>query len=128
VSEDENGNFRSRDSLFMDGAEVFNFTLRAIPTCVADLLDRAGVEMAAVDLFVFHQANQYMLDHLRKKIKIPEHKFLIAMRQCGNTVSSTIPIVLKHAQHDGRLRSGHLVMVVGFGVGYSWAAALVRWL
>jgi len=125
--EDESGNTRSQDNLFMNGAEIFNFTLRTIPRCVVALLDRAGLEMDAVDLFVFHQANQYMLDHLRKKMKIPEHKFFISMRHCGNTVSSTIPIALKRAQQDGRLEPEHLVMVVGFGVGYSWAAGLLRW-
>lgn len=127
VHEDESGNFRSTDNLFMNGAEIFNFTLRTIPKCITTLLDRAELGLEAVDLFVFHQANQYMLDHLRKKCKIPDKKFVVAMRHCGNTVSSTIPIALKHAQLDGRLKSGDLVMVVGFGVGYSWAAGLLRW-
>lgn len=126
--EDESGNVRSQDNLFMNGAEVFNFTLRTIPGCVTALLDRAELGMEAVDLFVFHQANQYMLDHLRKKTKIPEQKFLIAMSHCGNTVSSSIPIALKDAQLSGRLRPEQLVMLVGFGVGYSWAASLVRWM
>jgi 3-oxoacyl-[acyl-carrier-protein] synthase-3 len=61
-------------------------------------------------------------------MKIPGEKFLVAMSHCGNTVSSTIPIALKHAQKDGRLKSGHLVMLVGFGVGYSWAAGLLLWI
>jgi 3-oxoacyl-[acyl-carrier-protein] synthase-3 len=126
--EDESGNVRSRDNLFMNGGEIFNFTLRAIPRAVTALLDRAKVGMEAIDLFVFHQASQYMLEHLRKKLKIPQEKFPIVLGHCGNTVSSTIPIALKLAQQDGRLKSGHLVMLVGFGVGYSWAAALVRWI
>jgi 3-oxoacyl-[acyl-carrier-protein] synthase-3 len=124
---DERGNVRSRDNLFMNGPEIFSFTLQTIPKCVKDLLQRADLEMSAVDLFVFHQANQYMLDHLRKRMNIPAEKFFLAMRDCGNTVSSTIPIALKHAQQDGRLKPGNLVMLVGFGVGYSWAAALLRW-
>lgn len=125
--EDESGNFRSRNNLFMNGAEIFNFTLRAIPRCVEALLDRARLGADDIDLFVFHQANHYMLEHLRKKLKLPEEKFVVVMRHCGNTVSSTIPIALKHAQQDGRLKPGHLIMLVGFGVGYSWAATLVRW-
>jgi 3-oxoacyl-[acyl-carrier-protein] synthase-3 len=83
--------------------------------------------MDQIDLFVFHQANQYILDHLRKKIHVPAEKFFVAMRDCGNTVSSSIPIALKHALLQGRLKSGDCVMLVGFGVGYSWAATLVRW-
>jgi 3-oxoacyl-[acyl-carrier-protein] synthase-3 len=126
-TEDEGGNVRSRDNLFMDGGEIFNFTIRAIPKCVQELLSRAHTVLEEIDLFVFHQANQYMLNHLRKRMKIPEERFYIAMSHCGNTVSSTIPIALKHALEDGKLKPGHRVMVVGFGVGYSWAAALLRW-
>ena len=125
--EDQSGNWRSRDNLFMNGAEIFSFTLQAIPKCVRDLLERARVEMEAVDLFVFHQANLYMLNHLRQKLRIPEEKFVLAMGHCGNTVSSTIPIALKAAQESGRLWPGALIMVVGFGVGYSWAGGLLRW-
>jgi 3-oxoacyl-[acyl-carrier-protein] synthase-3 len=125
--EDEGGNVRSRDNLYMNGEEIFNFMLRTIPGCVNDLLKRANLPMDAVDLFVFHQANEYMLEHLRKKLRIRREKFVIAMRHCGNTVSSTIAIALKDAWQDGLLRPGHLIMLVGFGVGYSWSATLVRW-
>lgn len=125
---DESGNIRTRDNLFMDGAEIFNFTIRAIPACVNQLLERSGQTADAIDLFIFHQANQYMLEHLRKRLKIPPSRFYLAMKHCGNTVSSTIPIALRHALCDGTLQPGHLVMLVGFGVGYSWAATLVRWI
>jgi 3-oxoacyl-[acyl-carrier-protein] synthase-3 len=125
--EDESGNRRTGDSLYMNGAEIFNFTLRAIPAAVDELLRRSGKTTADIDLFVFHQANQYMLEHLRKRLKIAQERFHISMRHCGNTVSSTIPIALKHACADGSLQAGKLVMLVGFGVGYSWTAALVRW-
>jgi 3-oxoacyl-[acyl-carrier-protein] synthase III len=127
VRSDENGSARNAESLFMDGAEIFNFTLRTIPRCIAELLDRSGKTLEQVDLFVFHQANQYMLDHLRGKLKIPREKFYLWMESCGNTVSSTIPIALKHAVADGRLRTGNTVMLVGFGVGYSWGATLLEW-
>jgi 3-oxoacyl-[acyl-carrier-protein] synthase-3 len=68
-----------------------------------------------------------MLEHLRKRLKIPPEKFQVAMSHCGNTVSATIPIALKHAALEGRLPKGALVMLVGFGVGYSWGATLLRW-
>ncbi|BDC52870.1 3-oxoacyl-ACP synthase [Bryobacterales bacterium F-183] len=125
--EDDSGNMRSRDNLFMNGAEVFNFTLRRIPECVDQLLTQAGLSLDQVDRFVFHQANQYMLEHLRKKLKVPAEKFVVAMSHCGNTVSSTIPIALREASADGRIQPGEHVMLVGFGVGYSWAGTLVRW-
>ena len=107
---------------------AFAFTLRTIPGCVNNLLERANLQLEAVDLFVFHQANEYILEHLRERLKIPKEKFLIAMRHCGNTVSSTMPIALKEACGEGRLTPGQLIMLVGFGVGYSWSAALLRWI
>jgi 3-oxoacyl-[acyl-carrier-protein] synthase-3 len=124
---DENGNWRSADNLVMDGGAIFNFTLQAIPECVCRLLERTGKQLQEIDLFVFHQANRYMLEHLRKKLKIPPEKFYLWLASCGNTVSSTIPIALKHAVEDGRLKAGQLLMMVGFGVGYSWGATLIEW-
>jgi 3-oxoacyl-[acyl-carrier-protein] synthase-3 len=111
----------------MDGAEIFSFTLRAVPPLVERLLERAGKTRDEIDLFVFHQANRYMLEHLRKRLKLPAEKFVVDLADCGNTVSSTIPIALERAVHAGRVRDGALVMLVGFGVGYSWGATLVRW-
>jgi len=125
--EDSSGSRRTRDNLFMDGAEVFEFTLRAVPKAFHEILARAGRTAEEIDLFIFHQANRYMLNSLRGVLEIPESKFYVAMRHCGNTVSSTIPIALKHASLDGRLVGGNLAMLVGFGVGYSWGAVLVRW-
>lgn len=113
--------------LYMNGAEVFKFTMKSVPLCVENLLHKGGKRMDDVDLFVFHQANRYMLEQLRKRIRIPIEKFVIDLSDCANTVSASIPIALKRAQSVGRLRPGMLVMVVGFGVGYSWSAALLRW-
>jgi 3-oxoacyl-[acyl-carrier-protein] synthase III len=112
--------------LYMNGGEIFTFTLRTVPSAVAQLLERAGLTLGEVDRFVFHQANQYMLEHLRQKLGIAAEKFIIEMRDCGNTVSSTIPIALKRALDAGTIRPGHRVMLVGFGVGYSWGALLLR--
>ena len=127
AAEDKNGNVRSEDDLFMDGAEIFNFTLSAVPKSVTALLEKSGLALDQIDLFIFHQANRYMLEHLRKRLKIPPEKFEISMSHCGNTVSSTLPIALKHAYDGGRLKENAVVMLVGFGVGYSWGATLLRW-
>ncbi len=125
--QDEGGNVRSQDDLFMNGAEIFSFSLDVVPRTVNALLEKAGLQISDVDLFVFHQANRFMLEHLRKRLRIPPEKFQVSMSHCGNTVSSTIPIALKHAAQEGKLPQGALVMLVGFGVGYSWGATLVRW-
>jgi 3-oxoacyl-[acyl-carrier-protein] synthase-3 len=124
---DASGNVRSQDNLFMDGAEIFNFTLRVVPATVGQLLARAGRSHDDIDLYVFHQANRYILEHLRKRLRIPAEKFPVTMDQCGNTGVSSIPIALKHAHQEGHLKPDALAMLVGFGPGYSWGATLLRW-
>ncbi len=124
---DESGNSRARDNLFMNGAEIFTFTLREIPRVIARLLERTGTTMESYDHFVFHQANAFMLEHLRKKLKVPADKFVVALHDVGNTVSSTIPIALHRAAAAGKIREGARIMLVGFGVGYSWGACSLTW-
>jgi 3-oxoacyl-[acyl-carrier-protein] synthase III len=125
--EDDSGNTRSPDNLFMAGGEIFNFTLSAVPKSINALLEKARISFEQIDLFIFHQANRFMLEHLRKRMKIPADKFQVSMAHCGNTVSSTLPIAFKEALKEGRLKEGSTVMLVGFGVGYSWGATLLRW-
>ncbi len=121
------GDVPGRPTLAMDGGEVFAFTLSAVPAALALLLERAGIAPDDVDLFIFHQANRHMLGHLQKKCRIPKEKFFVQLADCGNTVSATIPIALREAELAGRLHAGARVALVGFGVGYSWAAALCTW-
>jgi len=123
---DENNNPVSSDYLFMDGSEVFNFTLETVPKLVADTLNVNNIQQDRIDLFVFHQANKYMLNFIRKKMHIPEDKFYYWMEKVGNTVSSTIPIALKEALKGGSLRSGQNALLAGFGVGYSWAGCVIK--
>jgi 3-oxoacyl-[acyl-carrier-protein] synthase-3 len=122
----EGEEWRAAGDLFMNGPEIFNFTLQSVPRAASALLEKAGVAQEEVDLFVLHQANKFMLERLRTKMKVPAERFWIDMESCGNTVSSTIPIALEAAKAAGRLRPGARAALVGFGVGYSWAAALMR--
>ncbi len=124
---DESGNVRTRDHLFMNGPELFSFTMSAVPKCVSALLTKAALGKGDIDLYLFHQANAYMLENLRRRSGIPPERFPVMMGNSGNTVSSTIPILLKDCLDAGRIRPGHRLMLAGFGVGYSWAAALARW-
>ena len=119
---DEYGNVKNDDNLQMNGTEIFNFTSDSIPLLTQSLLDKMDTKLDEIDLFIFHQANKYMLNHLRKKIGISEEKFFIAMENCGNTVSSTIPLALYEAKKQGKLNSIKNCIIEGFGVGYSWAA------
>jgi 3-oxoacyl-[acyl-carrier-protein] synthase-3 len=117
----------SQYDLWMDGAEIFNFTIRVAPSSMSEILDRAGLNREDIDLFVFHQANRFMLEHLRKKLDIVPEKFAILMAESGNTVSSTIPIALADAEKAGMLKPGMRVLLLGFGVGLSWGGAVVTW-
>jgi beta-ketoacyl-acyl-carrier-protein synthase III len=121
---DENGNPRSSDYLYMNGAEIFNFTLRVVPKMVRQTLEKNGLSNDDINLYVFHQANRFMLSHLRKKLKISEDKFFINMAEIGNTVSSTIPIALKDAQNAGLIKGN--ILIAGFGVGLSWGACTLK--
>jgi 3-oxoacyl-[acyl-carrier-protein] synthase III len=123
----EHGNVRSANHLYMNGPEIFAFTQRVVPNVVKRVLEKSQLTLDSIDYFVFHQANQFLLDHLRKKLRIPEEKFCVFVRDCGNTVSSTIPIALSDAHASGALRPGMKVMLVGFGVGYSWGAVTLTW-
>jgi 3-oxoacyl-[acyl-carrier-protein] synthase III len=123
---DESGNPTSSDNLYMNGAEIFNFTLEMVPELVKETLNKNNLEMNEIDQFVFHQANKYMLNFIRKKIKIPEEKFYYFMEKVGNTVSATIPIALYEAMHDKTILPGQQVLIAGFGVGYSWAGNILK--
>lgn len=123
---DEDGNPFNDNYLFMNGSEVFNFTLESVPALVKQVLEKNKLSQEDIDLFIFHQANRFMLDYLRKKIKIPSEKFFMWMESCGNTVSSTIPIALYNAQKEGRIKKGDKVLLAGFGVGYSWGGTILH--
>lgn len=120
---DEGGNPVSSDYLFMDGQEIFMFSLVKVPKMVKTVLSRNNLSKEDIDLFVFHQANKYMLDHLCKKMRIEEERFFVNLAKVGNTVSSTIPIALCDAREDGKLHGN--VLLAGFGVGLSWGATIL---
>ena len=126
LSVDEVGNPISGDYLYMNGSEIFNFTLEAVPILVNDTLSKNILHKEDIDLFVFHQANKYMMNFLRKKIKIDEEKFYYYIENVGNTVSSTIPIALKEAMRDSRIVDNNKVLIAGFGVGYSWGGVTLQ--
>jgi 3-oxoacyl-[acyl-carrier-protein] synthase-3 len=115
------------ECLFMNGPEIFNFTLKVVPQLIKDILARAQLQPEQIDLFVFHQANAYMLEHLRRKLKIPKERFELCLEDCGNTVSVTIPLALERALKAGRIRPGMKILLAGFGVGLSWAGCILEW-
>lgn len=115
------------NNLYMNGPEIFNFTIDIVPKSIDNVLKKNSLTFNDIDFFVFHQANSYMLNHLRKKCNIPEDKFFINMIDTGNTVSSTIPIALCLAEKEGRIKRGDTILLVGFGVGLSWGSTVIVW-
>ena len=111
--------------LFMDGPEIFNFTLDVVPKTMDDVLARNGLTREEIDLYVFHQANKFMLDTIRKVNGLPRDRFYVNLENTGNTVSSTIPIALKQLEESGKLSPGMKIMLMGFGVGLSWGATVI---
>lgn len=115
-----------KDFLQMDGPAIFNFTLKNIPKLIKQIMDKAHMTMDEVDYFVYHQANSYMLEALRKKSKIPKEKFCINMQDYGNTVSATIPMALEIAMEQKEIKTNDKIVLAGFGVGLSWAATVIE--
>lgn len=123
---DESGNVRSREHLYMAGADIMAFSLREVPRAAGALLDKAGLAREAVDYFVLHQANRFMLESLRKKLGVAPARLPIHVEDCGNTVSSTIPLTLVALREQGLFTTRKTLMLLGFGVGYSWAGCLLN--
>lgn len=121
---DESGNPISSDYLYMNGGEIFNFTSEAVPVLVQQVLAKNQLTQQDVHLFVFHQANKYMMNYLRKLIEIDQEKFYVCLENVGNTVSSTIPIALYEAKKEGKLTGN--ILLAGFGVGYSWGGVILN--
>lgn len=121
---DDNGNPISSDHLFMNGPEVFLFTLERVPSLIDNILIKNKLNKEDINLFILHQANVYILNNLRKKIKIDEQKLYICVKEFGNTVSSTIPIALYEAKKNNLLKGN--ILLAGFGVGYSWGGVIIK--
>jgi 3-oxoacyl-[acyl-carrier-protein] synthase-3 len=119
------GSYHTANNVYMNGPEIFNFTIKAVPQLVDDVLRKNELSFEAIDFFIFHQANIFMIEYLRKKINIPKKKFYEDMLLTGNTVCCTIPIALKNSIENGTIIKGDKVLLAGFGVGYSWGATIL---
>lgn len=123
---DEFGNPRSSDNLYMDGPAILNYSLDSIPQLVADVLAKNGLTMEDIDLHVYHQANIFLANLERRKLRIDKEKYYCNIENVGNTVSSTIPIGLRMAMDEGVLHSGMKVLSVAQGLGYTWGGMVLK--
>ena len=111
--------------LEMNGQEIFLFALKVVPLLIQELLNKSGMEEKEINLYIFHQANGFLLETLRKKLKIPEEKFFTYLEMVGNTVSASIPIALKEAMNCGRAKRGDRIALISFGVGFAWSGTII---
>lgn len=123
-SVDEEGGIHSSDHLYMNGKAIFDFTSDVVPPLIDETLQKNELSMDDVNLFVFHQANKYMINYIRKLMSIDKERFYIHMENVGNTVSSTIPIALCEAEKEGKLKGN--IVLAGFGVGLSYGAVVLH--
>ena len=121
---DEGGNPISSDHLYMNGGEIFTFTIEKVPALIHETLSKNQLANSDIDLYVLHQANKYILDFLRKKMTIPAERFYLNMARVGNTVSSTIPIAMCDSMD--KISKYNNILLAGFGVGLSWGATIIK--
>jgi 3-oxoacyl-[acyl-carrier-protein] synthase-3 len=125
--QDEQGCIRSQDHLYMDGQAIMSFALNRVPRAVTALLQRSGLTADQVDWYVYHQANKFMLGNLAMCSRIPAEKMVYHLETVGNTVAASIPLALEAYVQRGQIQPGHRLVLVGFGVGLSWAVCLATW-
>jgi 3-oxoacyl-[acyl-carrier-protein] synthase III len=115
------------DCLYMNGPGVYSFTLTRVPAAVEELLKRVNLELSEIDLFLFHQANRFLLENLALKMNIPRAKMPIDLEEVGNAGSAALPILVRRCLDRGILQPGQRCVLAGFGVGLSWAVTYVQW-
>lgn len=122
---DGDGHIMADDYLYMDGGGIFNFTLKVLPPMIVEILAKNGLKTGDIDYYVFHQANKFMLDAIRKVCALSKEKFYENLKNTGNTISSTVLIGLKDCILNGLIRKSDKVMIAGFGVGLSWGGTVL---
>ncbi len=124
--EDEFGNFRSEQDLFMNGSAISDFALDVVPSLVDKILNKANSKRSDIDYFVFHQANKFMLEFLQHKCDLIGLPFWNDVKNCGNTVSNSIPIAISDMLQQRPKEEMMDVLIVGFGVGLSWSGCVIK--
>tara|TARA_Y100000768_G_scaffold386846_1_gene376281 strand:+ start:7508 stop:8578 length:1071 start_codon:yes stop_codon:yes gene_type:complete len=122
---DENGNWKSPKDLHMNGGEVFNFAIKVEPAAVTEIIDYAKLSIDEIDYFIFHQANKYIISNIARRRKLPMEKVpLETVSKYGNQSSASIPCTINDALNSPEGVSSKLLLS-GFGVGLSWASAII---
>ncbi|HMO15515.1 MAG TPA: ketoacyl-ACP synthase III [Pirellulaceae bacterium] len=115
---------RWKSALYMDGPSLIGFGITVIPEIVERILNKAQMRLEQVDYFLMHQATLKMIEQMIEHMKLPAEKVPVFLRDLGNTVSATLPFLIHHLRNEGRLTPEHRNMLIGFGVGWSWAGCV----
>jgi 3-oxoacyl-[acyl-carrier-protein] synthase-3 len=110
----------------MDGANIFNFTIKRVRPLIRETLEMAGASVEDVDYFIFHQSNQFIMKHLSKKAGLPSDKVPIVMNEYGNTGGASVPLTITESALERPPDRPLSLMLLGYGVGLSWGSALVH--
>lgn len=122
---DDYGNTTNNAKFYMDGTSVFLFSIKRVPALVKEVLEKNKIGIDDVDVFIFHQANEYIINTIATKLNLPPQKVYVNLKSIGNTVGASIPIAYAQAKAEGKIVAGNKVLLVGFGVGFSLSASLV---
>lgn len=122
---DEHGNIRSEEHGYMNGADVFNFLIREVPKDIKGLMEQSETELHSLDFFVFHQANSYINSYLIKKLKLVPSRVPTSIEKYGNTSSVSIPLTIV-SELKSKLKNDSRLLLSGFGVGLTWATAIIH--
>lgn len=121
---DEYGNIRSDEQGYMNGGDVFNFVIREIPKDIKRIADFSGINLNDLDYYVFHQANNFINSYLAKKLKLDTDRMPSTIAKYGNTSSVSVPLTITD-RLKGKLDGNHLLLLSAFGVGMTWATAII---
>lgn len=113
--------------LHMDGMDVFSFAINEVPKIINQILDVNNLSLNNIDIIIMHQANKLILEYIKKRLKLPDSKFYINLKETGNTASVTIPLAINNLNNKELLKKDSNLLLLGFGVGYSWCGTVIKW-
>jgi 3-oxoacyl-[acyl-carrier-protein] synthase-3 len=118
---------RGQHYVQMNGRQVFRFATRVLVSSAESVLDRCGLSVEDVDVYVPHQANVRIIDHAVARLGIPKDRVIVNVDRYGNTSSASIPLALADAVAEGRVHRGDTVLMTGMGAGLTWGSAVLNW-
>jgi 3-oxoacyl-[acyl-carrier-protein] synthase III len=113
--------------MIMNGPEVYKFAVSKVPEIIELALFNSGLQSNDIDWLLLHQANLRIMEHASEVLGIPMNKVLVNLMEYGNTSAGSIPLALKEAVNEGKIKKGDIIAVAGFGAGLNWGAAILRW-